>query len=299
MLLNNPLTAAAELAVSTEALLGEGPVWSSQDNALFWTDIEGRTFNRYRPGSSQSLVSIPLDDRLCAFCLMADGRFLCAFSKDIAIMNAEGCIVDRLHTVESDKADNRFNDGKCDPQGRFWVGTMNMSGAENQGSLYRIDPDGSLHHMLDGLTISNGLGWSPDASTFYLTDSPRGEINAFDFDPELGAISNRRIFAKVDPDCGYPDGLTIDSQGCIWSAHWDGARITRYRPTGGIDLTLSVPVPRPTSVSLGGPDLKMLYITSARTGLDGDALARAPLSGSVFSASVDVAGIAEPVFLLK
>jgi sugar lactone lactonase YvrE len=291
-------SASADLAVSSQALLGEGPLWSPLHEALFWTDINGQTFNRYNPGAEQEHLAVQLNDRLCAFCVMPDGHFLCAFSKDIVVMDVDGQIHERLQTVEADKTDNRFNDGKCDPQGRFWVGTMSMAGKSNEGSLYRVDPDGSVHHMLDGLTVSNGLGWSPDGKTFYLTDSPRREIYSFDFDPDRGQISNRKVFAKVDPDDGFPDGLTIDSQGGIWSAHWDGGKVTRYTPDGVIDCTISVPVPRPTSAMLGGADFKTLYITSARIGLDDTVLTQAPLSGSVFSASVDVPGRKEPMFSL-
>jgi sugar lactone lactonase YvrE len=280
--------------LSTEAILGEGPVWCPRRQVLFWTDIDGKTFNQLDPGSEKSR-SVQLDDMLCAFCLMPDGLFLCAFTKHIAIMDADGVQQTTLHAVEEQRADTRFNDGKCDPTGRFWAGTMSTVGTPNQGSLYRIDPDGSVHHMLEGLSTSNGLGWSPDAKTFYLTDSPTGNIYAFDFDAESGSLSNQRIFASVPQNAGRPDGLTVDAEGGIWSAHWDGWRITRYLPSGVIDQVIEMPVPRPTSVIFGGETMDTVFVTSARKKLDPDVLASAPLSGSVFSVRTDQTGIPEPL----
>lgn len=281
--------------VSTKAILGEGPVWCPRRQVLFWTDIDGKTFNQLDPLSGENRA-VQLDDMLCAFCLMPDGFFLCAFTKHIAIIDADGVRHETLHAVEEQRPDTRFNDGKCDPAGRFWAGTMSTVGTPNQGSLYRIDPDGSVHHMLDGLSTSNGLGWSPDARTFYLTDSPTGHIYAFDFDAESGSLSQQRIFASVPQDSGRPDGLTVDAQGGIWSAHWDGWRVTRYLPSGVIDRVVEIPVPRPTSVIFGGETMDTLFVTSARKKLDPHVLDAAPLSGSVFSVKTDQTGIPEPLF---
>lgn len=287
-----------DTALSIEAILGEGPTWCSKRDVLFWTDIDGKTFNQFDPRSGENR-QVQLDDSLCAFGLMPDGMFLCAFTKHIATMDANGVRRETLHLVEGDRPDNRFNDGKCDPAGRFWVGTMSSVGMPKQGSLYRFDPDGSVHHMLDGLGTSNGLGWSPDGKTFYLTDSPAGEIYAFDFDIETGAISRQRVFASIKTEDGRPDGLTLDSEGGVWSAHWDGWRITRYLPSGDIDHVVEMPVPKPTSVMFGGPQLGTLFVTSARKRLDPDVLGSAPLSGSVFSVKTDQTGVPEPMFSLE
>lgn len=293
-----PFQHQIDTALSIESMLGEGPTWCPRRNVLFWTDIDGRTFNQFDPKSGENR-QVQLDDSLCAFCLIPDGLFLCAFTKHIVIMDAEGVWQETLQLVEGDRPDNRFNDGKCDPAGQFWVGTMSSVGKPKQGSLYRFDPDGSVHHMLDGLGTSNGLGWSPDGKTFYLTDSPAGEIYAFDFDSTAGTISRQRVFASIPADAGRPDGLTVDTEGGVWSAHWDGWRITRYLPSGDIDRVVKMPVPKPTSVMFGGPKLDTLFVTSARKKLDPAVLASAPLSGSVFTVTTDKTGFPEPMFSRK
>ncbi|MCT8971386.1 SMP-30/gluconolactonase/LRE family protein [Microbaculum marinisediminis] len=278
----------------TQAQLGEGPVWCGRRNRLFWTDILGQSFSQFDPTTGQN-TTITLDDPLCAFALMADGRFLCAFAHCIAIMDATGGREPALYRLTGEDPANRFNDGKCDARGRFWIGTMNTQGKRGLGALYRFDPDGTLHRMWDGLSTSNGLGWSPDGHVFYLTDSPTGQIHAFDFDPDQGRISRQRCFARIPADIGRPDGLCVDTRGYVWSAIWDGARVLRFAPDGTIDREIHLPVPRPTSVAFGGPGLTRLYVTSCRGGLDAATLERHPLSGSLFALDPGVQGRPEPL----
>jgi len=195
---------------------------------------------------------------------------------------------------ESGRKNARFNDGKVDPGGRFWVGTL---GDDDQSCLYRLDPDGELHTMETGIQISNGLGWSPDRKTMYYTDSPLRVIYAYDYDLGSGSITNRRDFVSVPIDEGFPDGLAVDSDGFIWSAHWDGWRISRYDPEGNIERVVYLPVQRPTSCTFGGPDLDQLFITSAWTGLSETERREQPLAGDLFLVCGDVKGQKENMFL--
>ena len=193
--------------------------------------------------------------------------------------------------IEADVSGNRPNDGKCDRQGRFWFGTMDDSETGFAGSLYKVGAGGALTRMLSGIGVSNGLDWSPDGTIFYYTDSLRRTIWQFPFDTAEGALGERAPFVTLDPHEGAPDGLTVDEDGYVWSAHWDGWRIVRYNPDGVIDRVFELPVPRPTSVCFGGPDLSILYVTSARIGLSPAALERAPLSGGLFSLRPGVRGL--------
>lgn len=195
---------------------------------------------------------------------------------------------------EADKPEARFNDGAVDRQGRFWAGTISEGFAN---SLYRLDPDGTVQKMETGIGISNGIGWSPDNKTMYFTDTPARVIYAYDFDLATGAIENRRTFVQVPEEEGFPDGLTVDSEGFIWSAHWDGWKITRYDPTGKVEREIQVLVQRPTSCTFGGAELNELYLTSASVGLSQAALKDQPLAGDLFRLKVEVKGLEEPKYL--
>ena len=196
---------------------------------------------------------------------------------------------------EPDRADTRFNDGKCDPQGRFWCGTFHDYPDPKQrqpvAALYRLEPDLRYHKVVDGVRGSNGIGWSPDGRTMYYTDTPTFRIDAFDFDPETGSVANRRVFARVSEGVGRPDGLTVDAEGFVWSAHFDGWRITRYTPSGSVDGTLHMPVQHVTSCAFGGPDLRTLYITSATEDLSPEQLKQQPFAGGVFAYRPGVTGL--------
>jgi sugar lactone lactonase YvrE len=196
---------------------------------------------------------------------------------------------------EADRPETRFNDGRVDPGGRFWAGTIG-DGKSPTCALYRLDPDLSLHTKETGITVSNGIGWSPDQKTMYFTDSRPKTIYAYDFDPVTGAIENRRPFAHTPDEPGVPDGLAVDGEGFVWSARWDGWKVTRYDPDGNVEREIEVPVQRPTSCAFGGAGLDELYVTSARVGLGADALKRQPLAGDLFRLQVDVRGMPERKF---
>jgi sugar lactone lactonase YvrE len=192
--------------------------------------------------------------------------------------------------------ENRFNDGKCDPAGRLWGGTMRLDASAPAGSLYRIDASSTATVMDGGFTVSNGLDWSPDGRRLYFADSAAGHVYAYDFDARHGGVSNRRILVALPAQDGRPDGLAVDSEGTIWVAIWDGWSVRRYAPDGTLLETVRLPVPRPTSVCFGGPDLKTLFVTTARVRLPARVLAEAPLSGSLFAMRTETPGIAPRLF---
>jgi sugar lactone lactonase YvrE len=192
--------------------------------------------------------------------------------------------------VEADLQDQRMNDGKCDPAGRFWAGTMALDKRRGAGALYRLDADGRVHRMLDEVSISNGLDWSNDGRLMYYVDTPTRSVDVFDFDVATGAIANRRSLARVEPDEGWPDGLTLDADGYIWVALWCGAAVRRYAPDGTLDRVVAVPTTYPTSCAFGGSDLGDLYITTAATALTPDERLREPLAGGLFRCRPGVHG---------
>ena len=190
--------------------------------------------------------------------------------------------VSELAQPDAGRTDVRMNDGACDPQGRFWAGTMAYDESPGAGVLYRLELDGSCTRVLTGLTISNGIGWSPDGATMYLADSGTGRVEAFDFDGGSGDISRRRTLVRIEQPGVVPDGLTVDEDGGIWVALWGGGAIQRYAPDGSVLATVRLPVDRPTSCAFGGPDRATLFVTTARAGLDEVALARQPDAGHLF-----------------
>ena len=186
----------------------------------------------------------------------------------------------------------RFNDGKCDPAGRFWVGTFDLEQKPHAGTLYRLDPDGSLHVMLRGITNSNGIAWSLDKKLMYYIDTPTLTVQAFDYDHATGAIANPRVIIRIPEGAGFPDGMTIDAEGKLWVALWGGGAVHRYHPaTGALLQAVAVPAPYTSSCAFGGPDLKTLYITTARGGLSPEQLEEFPESGNVFAVEPGVAGV--------
>ena len=176
----------------------------------------------------------------------------------------------------------RMNDGACDAQGRFWAGTIAYDESPGAGTLYRLELDGSCTTVLSGLTISNGIGWSPDGATMFLADSGTSRVDAFDFDASSGDISRRRTIVAIQEPGVAPDGLTVDEDGGIWVALWGGGAVRRYRPDGALLTVVPLPVDRPTSCVFGGPDRSTLFVTTARQGLDDEALSRQPHAGRVF-----------------
>ncbi len=272
--------------------LGEGPLWHPEQGLLYWVDIEGECFQRFSLEIG-TLETIPVGQPVGCLAFRKSGGLVLALRDGLAFWDPESKTMEIIQDPEADRENSRFNDGRVDVKGRFWAGTL---GDDQGSSLYRLDPDGSIQIMESRIGISNGLGWSPDNSVMYFTDSPTGTIYQYDFDPEYGSISNPRVFVQVPPEDGFPDGLAVDSQGFVWSAHWDGWRISRYDPDGAIERMVYLPVQRPTSCAFGGPDLDQLFITSAWTGLSPAERQEQPLAGDLFLLPVDVEGQKEHFF---
>lgn len=277
-------------------LLGEGPVWSASEQALYRVDIKRPALHRWSPESGEVRDwALPAD--VGSFALRSGGGAVVALRTGLHLMDLDTGAVTPVCDPEEGLPENRFNDGKCDRRGRFWAGTMRDDESAPAGSLYRLDADHTCTRMRSGIICSNGIGWSPDGTTMYYTDTWTRRIDAVEFDPESGALGARRVFARDDvPGDGVPDGLTVDREGGVWSAKWDGWRVVRYAPDGSVDRVVPMPVQRPTSVMFGGPDLGTLYVTSARLGLDAAALRQAPESGGVFAFDPGARGLPEPEF---
>ncbi len=272
------------------AHLAEGPHWSASEQKLYWVDILAPSVSRFDPktGANEE-VALP---RLVSAVIGRKGGGLVALTQEglEAFDFASGRLTP-LADPEADIPDNRFNDGKCDRSGRLWAGTMRLDASRTSGSLYAIAPDLSWQRHESGLTVANGLDWSPDGRSFYFADSAPGRIYAYEFDMAAGRLAKRRVFAEIEPALGRPDGLAVDAEGFVWCAVWDGWCLHRYAPDGRLVREVRLPVPRPTSLAFGGPDLKTLFITSARIRLPSRVLAEAPFSGGLFRLPVEVPGL--------
>ncbi|MBF0379961.1 MAG: SMP-30/gluconolactonase/LRE family protein [Magnetococcales bacterium] len=272
------------------SLLGEGPVWAQNQRVLYWLDIKNNRVFCFHVDSGKK-ESQNVESLISCLALGRNGGLVAATTDGVGYFDFATGKVAIKNSFTTEPANNRPNDGKCDPWGNLWLGSMDDGESKATGNLYRIAGDGSMEQILNGVVICNGLGWSPDGTTFYFTDSVNRQILAFDHDPHGEPLQNRRVFAQIDQEHGYPDGLAVDIEGGVWSAHWDGWRVTRYTPSGGVDRIIKMPVPRPTSCAFGGDDLMDLYITSASIGLDKQQLAQAPLSGSLFCHRPGIAGL--------
>ncbi len=277
------------------ALLGEGPVWDPDEGVLNWVDIKGKALHRYRPADG-GRASLSVPSEIGCIALRQGGGLVAALRTGFVFIGLPAGAVIPLSDPEAHLPGNRFNDGKCDRNGRFFAGTMDDACQAPTGSLYRLDPGGETTRLISGYAVCNGPAWSPDGGTLYFSDSAARLIHAFDFDAAGGSLANGRVFARVPEDAGYPDGLTVDAEGFLWSAHWDGWRLTRYAPDGRIDRVIPLPVRRPTSCAFGGPGLDRLYVTSASIDLTPDELAGNPLAGGLFELDAGVAGLPEPRF---
>jgi sugar lactone lactonase YvrE len=255
---------AAELVLDSRATLGEGPHWHAAAGELLWVDIPAGVVHRFDPatGTDRSFTAGQL---VGAAVPHAAGGYALALRNGFATVEETGGALRWLAPVEADKPETRMNDGACDSAGRFWAGTASVTEDAPTGSLYRLAPGGELTAMVSGVTISNGIGWSPDDTVMYYIDTPRQLLEAFDFNAGEGTISGRRQVAAIDPRDGHPDGLTVDADGCIWLALWDGSAVRKYTPTGELAGIVDVPAARPTSCAFGGPELDVLYITTARS----------------------------------
>jgi sugar lactone lactonase YvrE len=275
------------------AVLGEGPVWVERNAALYWLDIKGRKIFRIDEAGERREWPTPL--RVGSLAPQASGGFIAGTEDGIAFIDLEQGRFDIVARPEQHLPDNRFNDGKVDRRGRFWAGSMDDTEQAATGTLYRVDAGLSCTAVDSGYKVTNGPAFSPDGATMYHNDSARQVTYAFDIDGE-GNPTNRREFARYGEGDGYPDGMTVDAEGCLWIAFWDGWCVRRYSPDGECLAKIDVPVARPTSCAFGGPALDQLYITSASIGLDERELARQPSAGGLFIVAPGVRGIADVPF---
>lgn len=274
-------------------LLGEGPVWAAREQTLYWLDIEGRRIFRMDAGGAVASHATPL--RIGSLAPRAGGGFIAGTERGIALVDLDERRFEIVADPEPDRPGNRFNDGKVDRAGRFWAGTMDDAERDATGALYRVDPDLRWARVDDGYKVANGPAFGPDGGICYHNDSARRVTFAFDLD-EGGNVAGKRVFALHGERDGYPDGMTVDAEGCLWIAFWDGWCVRRFSPEGKCIERIAMPVQRATSCAFGGPGLDRLYVTSARTGLDEKALAMQPYAGGLFMLSAGVGGVAEIPF---
>ncbi len=287
-----------ELLFDAKATLGEGPIWDARTQTVYWLDILNK---RIYAGAD---VLIELDEFIGCIAPRKSGGLILALSGvasgtsrvdegrfSFASLELDTVRAALLQPLTAEPADNRFNDGKCDPRGRFLAGTMDMNETDPNGSLYSFDGK-TITKILSGVTVSNGMAWSPDHKTFYYIDTPTRTVRAFDYDLETGAIANPRKAIYVPESLGWPDGMTSDTQGNLWIAMWGGAKMTKWNPnTGELLEQLPVPAKNVSSCVFGGKNMNELYITSARKGLDEATLAQYPLTGGVFRLETNVEGV--------
>jgi len=271
----------AEPVSEATAVLGEGPYWVPEDSALLWVDIpNGQLFRTEFP--SRATQSMSLGAVSAAFPALGGG-ILTAGDNRLMLHTPPAASgdtwVSRTIAEVPAREGVRFNDASVDPAGRVWVGSMHIAESEPLGTLYRLDPGRVLTPVVKGVTVSNGLGWSPDGSRMYYADSPLRQIDVFDYDPATGEAFQRRAFADLSRAGGIPDGLTVDLDGCVWVAMWGGGALRRFTPDGEQDAVIPLPVSRPTSCAFGGPDLTDLFVTTASIDLTDDQLAAEPLAG--------------------
>ncbi len=277
------------------SVLGEGPLWDTQAYQLFTLDCMSRKMYGYTPvnGVEQEWA---LPRTPGSFALRQSGGMIMAYRRGLALIDVATGALEDVATPAIDFTKEIFNDGKCDRRGRFWVGTMDREVAKPVGHLYRVDPDLTVHTMDSGITLANGMAWSPDDRTLYFCDSRPGHIWSYDYDIDNGTIANRRMFVDFGARKGRPDGCTVDSEGYLWVAEISAGQVVRFAPDGREAAVIKTPMTRPTSVMFGGPDLLTLYVTSMRYGLDDAAAAHEPTAGGTIALCPGVAGLLEPRF---
>jgi sugar lactone lactonase YvrE len=287
--------APAELAFRHDARLGEGAAWDSRAGRLLWVDIErGELHGLDLTNASDTLVA-RLPEPSAVRCRRLGG-FIVGFRDGVALLDAQGAC-DSVVPIQHRRPSCRMNDAGVDPFGGFWIGSMDTSGARDGGVLYRIGSDLSVAAVRAPGSISHGIAWDPSGSLMYYVDSPTRRIDVLDVDASTRQVAHRRPFARIDPADGFPDGIAVDAEGCVWVACWDGWSVRAFDRSGAAVTRVELPVARPTSCAFGGRSLDRLFITTARTGLPDAKLAGQELAGSIFVADVGVRGLEPATFI--
>jgi sugar lactone lactonase YvrE len=284
------MSVEVDLALAAGADLGEGPVWDAEASVLIWVDITAGLVHRFEPATGRD-EAFDVGRPVGAAVPTTSGRVAFAASDGFSLLELGTGQIEPIAEVEAGDPHTRMNDGKCDAAGRFWAGTMDVEGRRPFGSLYRLDADRWLVRVLTGVTISNGIGWNPNGRTMYYIDSVTHGVDALDVEPEGGSVSNRRRLVGFPIEWGLPDGMTVDEEGFLWVAFWDGSAVRRIAPDGRIASVIRFPVSRVTSCTFGGADLTDLYVTSARNGLSVAQLREQPSAGGLFRLRPGVRGL--------
>jgi sugar lactone lactonase YvrE len=273
---------SVEPVLKHKCILGEAPLWDAKRSTICWVDIIAGVIHQYNTNSHEHKM-ISVGQMVGCICVSTDGNFIAGLKNGIAKINKDSGAIQMIAHPEKHLPGNRFNDGRCDPAGRFWAGTMALSEEEGAGNLYMIDQLGTVSKKIEGVSISNGLAWSADHETLYYIDTPTQQVVAFDFDVTAGHISNRRVIITIPEQNGSPDGMTIDAEGMLWIAHWGGWQVSRWNPITGKQLDhIALPVSKVTSCTFGGEAFEDLYITTASIDLTAEEWKEQPLAGSLF-----------------
>lgn len=271
------------------ALLGEGPFWDEREGALYWVDIKKPAVMRFSPASGERKIW-PMAEEIGTIAPRERGGMVVALRGGFAFWDPISGRIDPIGNPEPVMPGNRFNDGKCDPVGRFWAGSMDDAIKLPTGWLYRLDPDGSIERSDGGYVVTNGPAFAPDGTCAYHTDTMERLVYRFDVDA-AGRLQNKLPFVRFGADDGYPDGMTVDATGHVWICHWGGARVSRFRPSGEFDRAIALPATQITSCAFGGEGLRTLFVTSASIGLDAGEIARQPLAGGLFCIETEFSGV--------
>ncbi|AQS56957.1 SMP-30/gluconolactonase/LRE family protein [Novibacillus thermophilus] len=286
-----------QLVLDANATLGEGPSWDQTNQVLYWVDVQEKRVHVYDPYKHENR-SIQLNQFVGAVVPREAGGVALALASGFYTLDLRTEALCFIGDPERHLTNNRFNDGKCDPKGRFWAGTMSLMGEAEQGTLYRLNTNESIQPVLTNVSVSNGICWSPDHQTMYYIDTPTQSVTAFDYELETGNISKSRVVIKVPDREGKPDGMTIDEEGMLWIAHWGGYQVARWNPYTGKKLDrILLPASLCTSCVFGGKNLDELFITTARFGISEDELSKQPHAGGLFRVKTNVKGA--PTYAFK
>ena len=281
----------ASLEYKVEANLGEGAIWNYKTHELYWIDIEGRKLNIYNPKSKINKV-LKTESRIGTVVPFTEDEALIALENGVHKIDIQTGKSNLFTDMKNELLGSRLNDGKCDPSGRFWVGSMHLEQETGKANLYTITSENILQKKIDSVTISNGIVWTSDKKTMYYIDTPTSTIKEFDYNNETGEISNGKIAVKIPIKFGFPDGMTIDEENMLWVGMWNGNAVIRFNPkTGKVISKIEVPAHNITSCAFGGENLETLYITSARIDMTEEELIKYPLAGSLFSINPGVKGV--------